>query len=196
MCVYPFFPTSRPYRLPSIVLSHWDTARLSRRVKVIELLSKNPSLKPTGEFGLFEHQLSQITCMASKQILHFPSPVNKNIKINKKQRPVPCIVECLPAFPASTHWKPVTNHLSPTHPLTHIMTKQTKCLQTYCLLGDKTPSLPPPVRTSGIGYSRCYFQRCERDSPNNLVGFIINYLLQDGKTKARKVGCLKSHCSK
>ena len=47
----------------------------------------------------------------------------------------------------------------PTHPLTPIMTnKKKKHIQTSCLLGDKTPSLTPPVKATGIGYLHCYFQ--------------------------------------
>lgn len=72
-----------------------------------------------------------------------------------------------------------------THPPTSWQMK--KHLQTYRLLGDKTPFLPPPVRATGIGYSHCYFRRCERDLPNNLMWLYTTFYRMENPRLGRLV---------
>ena len=113
--MYPFFPKHLSIQAAIILLSNWDTVRLSKRIKVIELVvSKKPFPETRGRVWAFwtptipDYLYGQKTNTA----LSFTNKLKYKNKL-KKQRPVPCIMECLPAFPASTHWKPVTNHLSP-----------------------------------------------------------------------------------
>ena len=195
--MYPFFPKHLSIQAAIILLSNWDTVRLSRRIKVIELVSKKPFPETCGRVWAFwtptipDYLYGQKTNTA----LSFTNKLKYKNKL-KKQRPVPCIMECLPAFPASTHWKPVTNHLSPpTHSPPSWQTKK----KTYPNILSAGRQNSFPHTTSESHWHRIFtllFSMMWKGFAKQLVWFIINYLLQDRKTKARKVGCPKSHCSK